>query len=101
MLRTRHYPSWTCVLLLMSAVFAFPSSARAFDVDLKLEPGAALTLAKPQNQRFQLGGAATLKALFGSEDGYVNFGPGLTFLGLPAQSGLDAGVIVGHDFYFD
>jgi outer membrane protein OmpA-like peptidoglycan-associated protein len=71
----------------MFALLAFPFAARAVDLDLKLEPGLGLSMNAQQSQRFELGGAVSLKGLVGSEGGYVNFAAGLTFLGLPAQTG--------------
>jgi len=71
----------------MFALLACPFAARALDLDLKLEPGAALSLNGQQSNRFELGGAATLKGLVGFEGGYVNLAAGVTFLGLPAQTG--------------
>ena len=71
----------------MFALLVCPLAARALDLDLKLEPGAALSMNGQQSNRFELGGAATLKGLVGFEGGYVNLAAGLTFLGLPAQTG--------------
>jgi len=87
MSRARDFPSPSPFLLSLLVLFACPFAARALDLDLKLEPGAALSLTNPQTQRFELGGAATLKGLVGFEGGYVNLSAGLTFLGLPAQTG--------------
>jgi outer membrane protein OmpA-like peptidoglycan-associated protein len=83
--RVRASPRGLAFFLFVS--LACPFAARAIDLDFKLEPGAAVSLDTPQTQRFELGGAATLKALAGSEGGYFNVAAGLTFLGLPAQSG--------------
>lgn len=62
-------------------------SAHAIDLDVKVEPGVALTLGAPQKDRFGLGGAGTIKGLAGFEGGWVNLTAGLTFLALPAQTG--------------
>jgi outer membrane protein OmpA-like peptidoglycan-associated protein len=86
MSRSLNLPS-KCFLLFLFAAVAYPFAARAIDVGVKLEPGAALSATNPQSQRFELGGAATLKGLVGFEGGYVNLAAGLTFLGLPAQTG--------------
>src|ERR1041384_3917058 len=83
--RVRASPTGLAFFLFVS--LACPLAARAVDLDLKLEPGAAVSLSTPQTQRFEFGGAATLKALAGSEGGYFNVAAGLTFLGLPAQKG--------------
>jgi outer membrane protein OmpA-like peptidoglycan-associated protein len=74
-------------LLCIFALLASPFEARAVDLSLKFEPGLALSLGKPQSQRFGLGAATSLKGLVGFEGGYVNFTGGLTFLGLPAKTG--------------
>jgi len=83
--RDRASPKGLAVVLFVS--LAFPFAARAVDLDLKLEPGAAVSLSRPQSQRFEFGGAATIKGLAGLEGGYFNLTAGLTFLGLPAQTG--------------
>jgi len=57
------------------------------DLTLKLEPGVAIPLGKPQTDHFGVGGAATLKGLVGFEGSYVSVAGGLTFIGLPARSG--------------
>lgn len=62
-------------------------SAHAIDLDVKVEPGVAVTLGAPQKDRFGLGGAGTIKGLAGFEGGWVNLTAGLTFLALPAQTG--------------
>jgi outer membrane protein OmpA-like peptidoglycan-associated protein len=87
MSRARDFPSPKRFLLFLFALLACPFAAHAIDLDLKLEPGAALSMTNPQSQRFELGGAATVKGLVGHEGGYVNLSAGLTFLGLPAQTG--------------
>jgi outer membrane protein OmpA-like peptidoglycan-associated protein len=87
MSRARDFPSPKRFLLFLFALLACPFAARAIDLDLKLEPGAALSMTNPQSQRFELGGAATVKGMVGFEGGYVNLSAGLTFLGLPAQTG--------------
>jgi len=71
----------------MLALLAFPFAARAYDLALKLEPGLAIPTSAPQSDRFGLGGAATVKVLAGSEGSWLNLGVGLTFVGLPAESG--------------
>jgi outer membrane protein OmpA-like peptidoglycan-associated protein len=87
MLRERDRASPRGLAFLFFVSLALPFAARAVDLDVKLEPGAAVSLSRPQSQRFEFGGAATLKGLAGFEGGYVNLAAGLTFLGLPAQTG--------------
>lgn len=76
--------------LLTFALLAFPLAARPFDLALKLEPGVALPLTEPQSDRFGLGGAATLKVLGGNEGSWLSLAAGLTFVGLPAESGYES-----------
>jgi len=87
MSRARDFPLPKRFLVFLFALLAFPFAAHAIDLGVKLEPGAALSMTNPQSQRFELGGAATVKGLVGFEGGYVNLSAGLTFLGLPAQTG--------------
>jgi outer membrane protein OmpA-like peptidoglycan-associated protein len=86
MSRAQDFPFPKFVFFLF-ALLASPFAAQAVDLDVKLEPGVAYSLHKTQADRFELGGAATLKGLIGFEGGYVNLTGGLTFLGLPAQTG--------------
>lgn len=71
---------FACFGLLLVAV---PQPAHAFDWSLKLEPGLAVPVTHPQSDRFNAGGALTLKALFGLGR-YIDIGPTVGFLGLPA-----------------
>lgn len=71
----------------MVAALLSPLAAHAMDFDLKFEPGLALSLTKPQSDRFGLGAAATLKGITVFDRSYVNVAGGLTFLGLSGQSG--------------
>src|SRR3954462_4627832 len=88
--RARYFPSLKQFSLLFVSFLTFPLAARAVDLDVKIEPGVGLSLAAPQKDRFKLGGAATVKGLVGSEGGWFNVTAGLTFLGLPAQSGYES-----------
>ena len=98
MSRARDFPK--PFLPFLFVLLACPFAARAIDLDVKLEPGAALSMTNPQSQRFELGGAATVKGLVGFEGGYVNLTAGLTFLGLPAQTGF-ASTSVGTAWAYD
>ena len=73
--------------LLGSIFLAVPLAARAADLEVKIEPGFAFPLSTPQSDRFKVGGAGTVKGIVGPEDGWASFVAGVTFLGLPAQSG--------------
>jgi outer membrane protein OmpA-like peptidoglycan-associated protein len=85
MVRARVFPPPKPFLFVLFGLFAF--AAHAIDLDVKVEPGLALSLGAPQKDRFALGGAGTVKGLAGLEGGWVNLTAGLTFLALPAQSG--------------
>src|SRR5256714_1519884 len=87
MLRERDRASPRGLAFLFFVSLALPFAARAIDLGVKLEPGLGLSLTDPQSQRFDLGGTASLKGLVGFEGGYVNLAAGVTFLGLPAQTG--------------
>ncbi len=65
--------------------FALPQAAHAFDWSLKLEPGFAAPVTDPQSRLFDLGGAVTANGLFGLGP-YVDIGPTVGFVGLPASS---------------
>src|SRR5438874_6037788 len=91
MSRARDFPALNPSVLFIIPLLALSFAARAaVDLDVKIEPGAALSLSNPQSQRFELGGAATVKGLVGFEGGWLNAGLGLTFLGLPAQTGYNS-----------
>ena len=53
------------ITLPFAALLAFPASASALEVGVRLEPGLAVPLAAPQSQRFTLGGDVSLKAYLG------------------------------------
>jgi outer membrane protein OmpA-like peptidoglycan-associated protein len=81
-----------CVAL---GLLAAPSSARAVDVSLKLEPGVAIPLTAPQSQIYNPGVGQSVKALFGLTP-YLDLGPSTTFLLLPAATkGAESGVAWG------
>jgi len=86
MSRARAIPSLKWFGSFMFACLVLPFSARAANLDVKIEPGFALELQAPQSRRFELGGAATIKGLVG-DGGWINGTLGLTFLGLPGQEG--------------
>lgn len=62
-----------------------PLPQRAGDFSLKLEPGVALALTRPQSQLFEVGWSQTLKALWVLNP-YLDIGPSVTFLALPAAT---------------
>ena len=75
-------------MALLFLLLACPFAAQAVDLNLKFEPGVAVPLGSPQSDRFGVGGAATLKGIVGFDGSYVSVAGGLTFIGLPAKSGL-------------
>jgi outer membrane protein OmpA-like peptidoglycan-associated protein len=58
--------------------------AEAGDFALKLEPGLAIPLTRPQSQLFDLGGGQTIKALWALSP-YFDVGPSATFITMPAD----------------
>jgi outer membrane protein OmpA-like peptidoglycan-associated protein len=62
-----------------------PTKAGAFS--LKIEPGVAFPLTKPQSDLFKLGGGQTIKA-FWAINRHLDIGPSATFLALPTDSSL-------------
>jgi outer membrane protein OmpA-like peptidoglycan-associated protein len=76
-----------CVLLMTGAATA--------DVSVKLEPGVAVPLSKPQSEIFDVGGGQSVKALFGISP-YVDIGPSVSFLFLPSAAPMtESGVAWG------
>lgn len=66
-------------------------AAKAGDLSLKIEPGVAFPLNRPQSREFKVGGGETIKALWALTP-YLDVGPSATFLALPAEnSASDAG----------
>ncbi|MEN9578254.1 MAG: hypothetical protein RJA70_1263 [Pseudomonadota bacterium] len=61
--------------------------AKAGDFSLKIEPGLALALSKPQSHLFDVGGGQTIKALWALSP-YLDIGPSATFIALPSDTGL-------------
>ncbi len=61
--------------------------AKAGDFSLKIEPGVAFPLSRPQSQLFKVGGGETIKALWVLTP-YLDLGPSATFLALPAENSL-------------
>jgi len=52
---------------------------------LKVEPGLAVALSRPQSRLFELGGGQTVKG-FWALNRYLDLGPSLTYLTLPAEA---------------
>lgn len=71
------------------ALLAFPVAAVPGDLSVKVEPGVAFPLTDPQSERFDLGGGAAAKLLYGIGP-YLDLTAGVSFLGLPRSSGSTA-----------
>jgi outer membrane protein OmpA-like peptidoglycan-associated protein len=67
------------------AVVALPMAAGAGELGVKVEPGVAFPLSQPQSQRFDLGGGAAAKLLYGLAP-YLDATAGVSFIGLPRSS---------------
>jgi len=78
-------------LAVLAGLLAVPSFASAEELTLRVEPGVAIPLTKPQSERFGVGGAVALKpelTIFH----WVGLGPSVQFLGLPSSiDGVDTG----------
>ncbi len=72
-----------------------PKAAHATDVSIKLEPGVAIPLTSPQSDIYGIGGAQSLKVLFGLTR-WLDIGPAGSFLLLPNNTaGSDSGIAWG------
>jgi hypothetical protein len=71
------------------------ANAAAGEVSFKLEPGVAIPLGAPQSEIYDVGGAQSLKALFGLTP-YLDLGPTASFVFLsPGSPGTESGVVWG------
>ncbi len=68
------------------ALLAFPASARALDWGLKLDPGMAAAVDRPQSRIFGAGGTLSLKGLVGLGR-YADAQAGVSFVALSARAG--------------
>lgn len=62
-----------------------PWAARAADVGIKIEPGAAFPLSQPQSQRFGVGFGMPVKLMYGLTP-YADLTAGVSFIGLPLSN---------------
>ena len=76
------------------ALFAFPSTALAFDWGLKLEPGMAAAAGEPQSRLFGPGFGGSIKGLIGIGR-YLDAQAGITYIGLPSRAGAPSDDIGG------
>lgn len=81
--------------LLGAGLFALPSLAQAQEVSLRVEPGVAIPLTDPQDQRFGVGGAVAVKPEITLAH-YLGVGPSLSYMWLPSRvDGVDNGTALG------
>src|SRR4051794_26918895 len=85
MLQTSHAALRSLLAAPFLALLALPAAAHAEDFSFKLEPGLAIPLNAPQSQIYDVGGAQSLKALFGLTP-YLDVGPTVAFMVLPAAA---------------
>lgn len=81
--------------LLGAGLFALPSLAQAQEVSLRVEPGVAVPLTDPQDQRFGVGGAVAVNPEITLAH-YLGVGPSLSYMWLPSKvDGVDNGTALG------
>lgn len=81
------------LLVALGAVMV-PMVAQA-DPTVKLEPGVAIPMTSPQNDRFDAGGAVMFKPLFPLTN-FLDIAPSVSFMALPSSvSGVNAGTVWG------
>jgi len=79
----------------VTAIVLASTGAAGADVSIKLEPGVAVPTTAPQSDIYDVGGGQSLKALFGLNR-YLDVGPAVSFLFLPASSAVaESGVVWG------
>jgi len=62
-----------------------PVPAQLGDFTLIIQPGLAIPLSAPQSSLYNIGGGQTIKGLW-TLNKYLDLGPSLTFIGLPAHN---------------
>lgn len=68
-----------------------PAISQAQDLSLRVEPGVALPLTRPQSQRFKVGGDMAVKPELGIGS-YFSLGPSVSLLAVPSSlNGIDTG----------
>ena len=84
------------LLAIMAGILSLaPRVALAEDVSIKVEPGVAIPLTKPQTDHYDVGGAMAAKILFGVGP-YFAIGPSGSFIGLsPEKKGGEWGTAWG------
>jgi OmpA-OmpF porin, OOP family len=68
------------------ALLVFPSAAVPGELGVKVEPGVTFPLTEPQSDRFDMGGGAAAKLLFGFGR-YFDLTAGVSYVGLPRATG--------------
>lgn len=78
-------------VLVGAGLLALPSLAQAQEISLRLEPGVAVPLTDPQDQRFGVGWAVAAKPELTLAH-YVGVGPSVSYMWLPSRiDGIDNG----------
>lgn len=78
-------------ILVGAGLFCLPSLAQAQEVSLRLEPGVAVPLTDPQDQRFNVGWAVAAKPEL-TLGHYFGVGPSVSYMWLPSRiDGVDNG----------
>lgn len=81
-------------VLVGASLLALPVIARAQELTLRVEPGVAIPVTDPQDQRFHPGAALAVKPEIGLGS-YFSVGPSLSLVALPSKlSGVDTGTIM-------
>src|SRR5579864_6733858 len=87
----RNFLKALSAVLVGAGLFALPSLAQAQEISLRLEPGVAVPLTDPQDQRFGVGWAVAVKPELTLAH-YLGIGPSASYMWLPSRvSGVDNG----------
>lgn len=87
----RNFLKALSAVLVCGGALAIPSLAQAQEISLRLEPGVAVPLTDPQDQRFGVGFAAAAKPELTLAH-YIGVGPSVSYLWLPSRiDGIDNG----------
>lgn len=87
----RNFLKALSAVLVCGGLLAVPQLAQAQEISLRLEPGVAVPLSDPQDQRFGVGFAAAAKPELTLAH-YIGVGPSVSYMWLPSRiSGIDNG----------
>lgn len=91
----RNFLKAVSVVLVGAGLFVLPTVAQAQEVTLRVEPGVAVPLTDPQDQRFGVGWAAAAKPEL-TLGHYLGVGPSISYTWLPSRiDGIDNGTALG------